>query len=41
MTSPGFIILAGLGDDFLAVTLYFSFLIFEMVMLIVLKVTVK
>ena len=41
MTSPGFIILAGLGDDFLAVTLYFSFLIFETVMLIELKVTVK
>lgn len=38
---PGFVILAGLGDDFLAVTLCFSFLIFEMVMLTVLKVIVK
>lgn len=41
ITSPGFVILAGLGDDFLAVTLCFSFLIFEMVMLTVLKVIVK
>lgn len=40
-TSPGFAVLAGLGDDFLAVTLCFSFLIFEMVMLTVLKVIVK
>ena len=40
-TSPRFIILAGLGDDFLAVMLCFNFLIFEMVMLTVLKVIVK